>query len=143
MKSLIISGFTGIGKTEFAKNNPDAIDIDSATIHNKTGFEQIYIDKIIQNLGVYKFILVSTHRELRDILYATKLQTLLVYPQYGLKNEYIARCLQRGNSYAYAKHVKFIWDECIAELKNEKRFPFIELPTGKFLSDCDFTCFFN
>ena len=79
MRTKIISAFPGVGKTTYHKNNPDTtLDSDSSSFSwivdehgNKTRnphFPQNYIDHIKQNIGKYKYIFVSSHKEVRDAL---------------------------------------------------------------------------
>lgn len=135
MNSLIICGYTGIGKTYFSQNFSDSIDIDSATVEKGDNFAKAYMECITDCLGKYKYILVSTHRELRDILASSGLSVILVYPEKNLKNEYLRRYLMRGNSYSYAQMIYEQWDEQISELEKEDRFQSFVLTSKKSLSD--------
>ena len=137
MNSIIVCGYSGIGKTVFAQKCISAVDIDSATIPKDDHFSERYMSRILAYIGQYEYILVSTHPKLRDALAKAGWSVVLVYPQRHLKREYLRRYLARGNSYAYAKLIERQWDEQIAALESETRFPAIVLSSGEYLSDCN------
>ena len=106
MKTIVICGYSGVGKTTFCQRQPFSIDIDSAEIPKDEKFVKEYLKRITACIGRYRYICVSTHAVLIDALADMKLSVVLVYPDLKLKREYIRRYLARGNSYAYAKNIE-------------------------------------
>lgn len=91
MKGKIISGYPGIGKTTYVKNNIEkAIDLDSSLFHPKTkGWEKYYIN-VAQALAKQGFIVfISCHAEVRDELALRDIDYTLIYPA---KNLYEVWC---------------------------------------------------
>jgi predicted nucleotidyltransferase len=81
MKTRIISAFPGTGKTYFYnKNKETTMDSDSSqfsgvkdqngnnTKERNPNFPKNYIEHIKENIGKYEFILVSSHKEVRNAL---------------------------------------------------------------------------
>lgn len=52
-------------------------------------FPQNYIKTIKDAIGEYDFIFISTHREVREELEKNNIRYSLVYPNYGMKNEWL------------------------------------------------------
>ena len=126
MRTKIISAFPGVGKTTYHKNNPDTtLDSDSSSFSwivdehgNKTRnphFPQNYIDHIKQNIGKYKYIFVSSHKEVRDALLDNCIFFYLVYPVNSRKEEFIQRYRDRGNDENFIKLVKTNWENWMDE----------------------------
>ena len=135
MKTIVICGYSGVGKTTFCQRQPFSIDIDSAEIPKYEKFVKEYLKRITACIGRYRYICVSTHAVLIDALADMKLSVVLVYPDLKLKREYIRRYLARGNSYAYAKNIESTWHINLETLKHEVRFPAIVLSSGEYLLD--------
>ena len=115
-KSTIISGFPGIGKTYFANSRTDVCDSDSSRFP-KDNFPENYIQHIKECIGKYRYILVSSHKEVREALVANGIEFTLVYPSKYLKKEYLQRYKDRGSSDAFIKLLDENWDNWIDELK--------------------------
>ena len=126
MRTKIISAFPGVGKTTYHKNNPDTtLDSDSSSFSwiidehgNKTRnphFPQNYIDHIKQNIGKYKYIFVSSHKEVRDALLDNCIFFYLVYPVNSRKEEFIQRYRDRGNDENFIKLVSTNWENWMDE----------------------------
>jgi hypothetical protein len=126
MRTKIVSAFPGVGKTTYHKNNPKTtLDSDSSGfswIVNENGekvrnseFPQNYINHIKENIGKYKYIFVSSHKEVRDALLDNCLFFYLVYPDDERKDEFIQRYRDRGNDENFIKLVDSKWDEWMRE----------------------------
>jgi len=126
MRTKIISAFPGVGKTTYHKNNSDTtLDSDSSGFSwvidehgNKTRnphFPQNYIDHIKQNIGKYKYIFVSSHKEVRDALLDNCIFFYLVYPVNSRKDEFIQRYKDRGNDENFIKLIKTNWENWMDE----------------------------
>jgi hypothetical protein len=126
MRTKIISAFPGVGKTTYHKNNPDTtLDSDSSGFSwvidghgNKTrnpSFPQNYINHIKENIGKYKYIFVSSHKEVRDALLDNCIFFYLVYPVNSRKDEFIQRYKDRGNDENFIKLIKTNWENWMDE----------------------------
>ncbi len=131
IQTRIISAFPGVGKTTFYNNNrKSTLDSDSSGfswIYRDTkkirnpDFPDNYIKYIKGNVGKYEFILVSSHKEVRDALKQNCLHFYLVYPNKMDKCEYIKRYKERGNSQSFIKLLDENWDlwlrQCYFEIR--------------------------
>lgn len=126
MRTKIVSAFPGVGKTTYHKNNPETtLDSDSSGFSwvidehgNKTrnpSFPQNYINHIKENIGKYKYIFVSSHKEVRDALLDNCIFFYLVYPVNSRKEEFIQRYRDRGNDENFIKLVKTNWENWMDE----------------------------
>jgi len=121
-----VSAFPGVGKTTYHINNPNTtLDSDSSGfswIVNEGGekvrnseFPQNYINHIKENIGKYKYIFVSSHKEVRDALLDDCIFFYLVYPGSDRKEEFIKRYRDRGNDENFIKLVDSKWNEWMWE----------------------------
>jgi len=124
MRTKIISGFPGIGKSYYHKLHPETtLDSDSSEfswIINEFGdkirnpeFPYNYIKHIKNNIGKYEYIFVSSHEEVRRALLDNCLFFYLVYPVYWQKMIYIERYKARGSSEDFIQKVSANWDNWI------------------------------
>jgi len=136
IKTRIISAFPGTGKTTFyRKNMGRAIDSDSISFSGTPGFPQNYIDHIKENIGRYEFILVSTHKDVRDALRENCLFFYLVYPESSARGEYVRRYRDRGSDYLFVDLLESNWDRWIRQCDSEQGCHRIELPGDLYLED--------
>lgn len=137
MRTKIISAFPGTGKTYFYNNNKDiCIDIDSSNFSwiadadgkkvRSTEFPQNYIDRIKENIGKYEFILVSSHKVVREALFDNCLFYYLVFPYLDRKEVFIINYRNRGDDENFIKLVSNNWNcwikECLFEDVGCRRF---------------------
>ncbi len=126
MRTKIVSAFPGVGKTTYHKKHPETtLDSDSSNFSwivdeygNKTRnphFPQNYINHIKENIGKYKYIFVSSHKEVRDALLDNCLYFYLVYPENNRKEEFIQRYKNRGNDDNFIVLLDSKWDEWMSE----------------------------
>lgn len=130
MRTRIISAFPGCGKSHFFRENKETtLDSDSSlfswTYHEDGSkernpeFPNNYIQHIKENIGKYEFILVSSHKEVRDALLDNCLFFYLVYPERFCdksKDVYIQRYKERGSPESFIGLVEENWDDWIKEL---------------------------
>lgn len=157
-KTIIISGFPGIGKTYMANVRwdpmiPACADCESSNyqwkkdplgIAGPTRIEnwvQDYVDDILKlrdfgdtDKGYYDFILISTHEEVRHELRRRKVEYLIVYPNIILRNEYMIRYLKRGSSVDFLKKMYDTWNDKICSMIYDPM-PAILLEKGQYLRD--------
>ena len=95
IETKIISAFPGTGKTYCLKNKEICLDSDSSDFHliqssNKKvcnpEWPQNYINHIKENIGLYLYIFISSHKEVRDALKETGILFHLFYPILVLKS---------------------------------------------------------
>jgi len=134
MKTYIISGFPGTGKTEFVRNsNKLVLDSDSSKF-DKKNFPENYIKYIKSNIGLVDIICVSSHKDVREKLVESGIYFFLVYPEKSLKQEYLERYKKRGDSDSFITLLSDNWDKWLTELENQTECFHIVLKTNEYLS---------
>lgn len=152
MKTYIISGFPGIGKTYFKNTFQEPfhdikiLDSDSSKFSwsepgvRHPDFPNNYIDHIKNNIGKVDIILVSSHEIVRRALERSEINYILIYPDRSLKNEYINRYKNRNSSNSFIQLLDKEWDNFISQCESES-FPLkIILGENEHLADCGFIC---
>jgi hypothetical protein len=133
IRTKIISAFPGTGKTHFyLRHQETSLDSDSSNfswITDESGnkvrnpeFPKNYVQHIKENIGKYRYILISSHKEIRDALLDECIFFYLVCPDITRKEEFIERYKERGNDENFIQLLEKNWDDWI----NEVRF----LPNG-------------
>lgn len=139
----IISAFPGVGKSTFAKDNSQFIVLDSdSTAFSKLAdgsqnpeFPNNYISHIKSNLGIADYILVSTHKEVRNLLVENELSFTLICPFKNLKMEYLSRYKQRGSPLGFIDLMNNKWDEFLDDCYEQLNCDLKIDMTGGYLSD--------
>lgn len=121
-RSLIISGFPGVGKTEFANrfkhttDNPLAvIELDSRNYSKlPTGelhpdFPINYIEAIELASKSHDIILISSHDCVRELLIEKNIYHVIAFPYLGLKELYLDRYRQNGKSESEINQLNKLW----------------------------------
>lgn len=136
--TLLCAAFPGTGKTtmfnKFADGEKIILDSDSSKF-SKDHFPHNYLQHIKNNIGKVDIIFISSHKEVREMLVANNLPFTLIYPDKSLKDEYLARYKDRGNSSQFIELVEKNWDIWIEECENQKGCKHIVLPSMIFISD--------
>ena len=123
MKTIIISAFTGTGKT-FYKDSSDlkVLDLTSDKIH-----EEFILKEIKKNIGIVDVILLDTGKEIYDLLVNNKINFFLVYPhidsEYIFLNNFFKNVIQRSENKKIKQLKQSIidsWEPCIKELMSQK-----------------------
>lgn len=144
VKTTIISGFPGIGKSYLFKNNKHlkVIDSDSSNFSwleegvRNPDFPQNYIEHIKSCIGEYDIVLVSSHSVVRKALQDNDIKYAVYYPSIHSKETYLDRYKERGNSENFISLIAENWDKWIKEIE-EETFPLkVEMNHNKYLSDC-------
>lgn len=129
MRTKIISAFPGTGKSYYhSKNKSTTLDSDSSKfswIIDDSGnkkvrnpdFPKNYINHIKENIGKYKFIFVSSHKEVRDALLNECIFFYLIYPKLGMKKDYITRYKTRGSDEKFINLISNNWEEWLEEIR--------------------------
>ena len=155
MKTTVISGFPGVGKTS-ARYSPSGIntnvwDMESSAYgwifdslshkdepKRNPKFPQNYVFDLeyLLEYGGYEYIFISSHEEVREELQKRGIKYLIVAPKNTpeIKNEYCKRYLKRGSDIDLINKVYRDWDEMLASIEADPS-PKIWLESGEFLSD--------
>jgi hypothetical protein len=132
----VVSAFPGCGKSHFFVTSKDQIVLDSdSSKFDKSGFPNNYIEHIKENLGKADVILVSSHKEVRDLLVECEIPFTLVYPDISTKDEYIQRYIDRGSSKDFVALLERNWELWIGELDEQTGCDRVKLKAGEYLSD--------
>lgn len=135
MRSIIISGFAGVGKTFFYNKHKDkCIDSDSSKF-DKKNFPMNYIEHIKQNIGKHKFIFVSCHEEVRKQLVKEEIYFCLVYPTKEQKQDYLKKYKKRKNDENFIQLMDKNWDKFIQSCKDQKNCMHMVLTKNLHLED--------
>lgn len=122
MKTKIISGFPGIGKSHLGQdigNEIKVLDLESSNFKGENRWED-YKKEIKNQLGKVDVLFVSSHKETRKILSELGVSFYLVYPDRSLKDEYLRRYRERGSSEKFIKMMDKNFDLFIDSIENEE-----------------------
>lgn len=153
IKGIIICGFPGVGKSYAAKMSNDIADVESSAFHYPTDWENInepekmrnledpewvkkYVDHIVDMASHYgyPYILVSSHREVREELTARFIPHVVVVPDKSLKDEYLGRYLKRGSDAEFIINMFEGWDEYLDDIE-KCSLAVIHLKAGQTISE--------
>lgn len=135
-KIKVYSAFPGTGKSTYSEiSGLNVIDLDSSDF-DKENFPENYIQHIKEKIEdpEVDFILVSSHKTLRDALDYHEIPFVLVYPERSIKEEYINRFKLRGNPESFIKLLDEYWDGWIDEMSSQKNCEKIILGPKEYLS---------
>lgn len=143
VNTLLCAAFPGTGKSyycnceETTQYAPDkwCCDSDSSKF-DKSNFPQNYIEDIKKRIADgYARIFISSHKAVRDALVENGLEFILIYPSGELKEEYINRYKERGNSDQFIALLDKNWENWISECKEQTGCKHIVLSSGQYLSN--------
>jgi len=155
-KSLIISGFAGVGKSALAQKYPNIIDLESSDFKwiyknniikemNKEKRKGItertqnplwplnYIKEIMTKATKYDIVLISQSENVRDCLKENGCEYFVCFPTKQCKREFIDRYIARGNNEAFISKISTNFDNWIDDLEAEERK--IKIQSGEYLED--------
>lgn len=140
MRTVIVSAFPGCGKSYICNkyhnkkiNNKKwkILDSDSSEYswikdkdNNNTRirnpeFPKNYINHIKANIGKVDVIFVSSHKEVRQALKENNIKFFLIFPLKEMKEDFIERYKNRGNTEDFINFISKNWDDFIDEMENE------------------------
>lgn len=136
-KAAIISAFPACGKSYLAKySNPYTygkiiLDNDSSNFSwlepgvRNPAFPENYVQYIKDNMDKADIIFISSHKVLREALYANHISFSAVIPdEQRCRNEWVARCFLRGNTPEFIHTMYDNWDKWLGEIIEEsKKYP--------------------
>ena len=82
-------------------------------------FPNNYIQHIKDHLETEDIIFVSSHKSVRDALRENNIEYTLIYPNRSMKEDFMNRFKERGNTESFIKFQDDHWDEFITEMENE------------------------
>lgn len=123
-QGIVICGFPGTGKRYALQRLKDICKVAYVdelefkwigTILKDFGlsYPKVYINQINNLRKSHDFILVSSDREIRDLLKAYNIEYHLVFPDISLKNEYIGRAYLNAYTDKYIQDIAIHWDSMI------------------------------
>jgi hypothetical protein len=136
MDALVMSAFPGTGKTCFFNKDSGlrVLDSDSSKFA-RGGFPGNYVAHVKDHIDKVDIILVSSHAEVRDGLVQNGIRFVLVYPEEHLRDEYLQRYRDRGNTDGFIDLIHDNWAEWIRQLQAQVGCEHVVLESGQFLSD--------
>lgn len=139
--TVVIAGFPGIGKTTFASQRDDVKDLESSLYSKKADgsknpdFPGNYVNMVKWHLvnNNWKYLLVSTHEDVRKALTDDGINFFIIYPDKTRKDEFLKLYKERGNTDEFIQLMDSNWEDWIDEIaKATKSYA---LKDGEFLSD--------
>ena len=115
-ETTIICGFPGVGKSSI-----EGISIKDLDSKNYIGINRWsnYKEAIEKFVGRIEYLLLSSHKQTRDILKQLNLKYYVVYPDKSLKSEYMRRYKQRGSTREFIKWMDSYFYELIDSIESE------------------------
>ena len=131
---IIVSGFTGIGKSYFAekyKDEYDILDLDSSYFswvtkidgtkekQDSTYFAANYLGAIKELAPYVDIMFISTHDEIRRKLAEYKIPFISVYPKYEAKEQWLDRLRKRNHEDRIIPIMDENWDKFVKDIKKD------------------------
>lgn len=154
-EALLICGFPGVGKSHLTQavyeSRDDRVITDSdSSLFPKDAFPQNYIAHLGNLIRVANeswrthYILCSTHAIVLKEFAAKQWRHYVVFPERGLKEEYLQRYRDRGSPEAFISLLNNKWDSFMDDLEahvasnSEYAIP-VRLTSGQYLSSVNLT----
>lgn len=139
---LIVSAYSGCGKSTFVKDCPEVGDSDSSQFP-KEAFPQNYLSHIQGRIANQQCTFISSHLEVRQGLVEKYIPFIFVYPDKSCKEEYYKRYIDRAGTGGlmnadeteFAERMKANWDEWIDQCQSFQGGFHRVLQPGQFLAD--------
>lgn len=141
--TIVISAFPACGKSHMFKNfngKPfNMIDSDSSvyswvykngvkTDKRNPNFIKDYMQHIKDNIGKVDIIFVSSHSEVRKALRDNKIKYFMIYPTVSMKNYFLERMYNRGNTEEFIKFQAENFNKFILEIEQERSLTIAKTP---------------
>lgn len=139
--TVVIAGFPSIGKTTFASQRDDVKDLESSLYSKKPDgsknpdFPGNYVNMIKWHLvnNNWKYLLVSSHEDVRKALKDDGINFFTLYPEKSRKEEFLKNFKERGNTDEFISLMEENWDTWIDEMAKETKS--YALKEGEYLSE--------
>ena len=139
--TVVIAGFPSIGKTTFASQRDDVKDLESSLYSKKPDgsknpdFPGNYVNMIKWHLvnNNWKYLLVSSHEDVRKALKDDGINFFTLYPEKSRKEEFLKNFKERGNTDEFISLMEENWDTWIDEMAKETKA--YGLKEGEYLSE--------
>jgi len=134
-KAIIIAAWCGTGKTHFCRNTKGAIEFECWK-YDKESFPDNELRDIEDQRDKVDYIFISTNIVALDALSEKGIEYILVYPQRGLKEEYLNRYRERGSHIDFIGTMDRYWDgwmtECEENTQPEETY---RLGAGEYIAE--------
>ena len=111
-----VCGFPGVGKsTAFNSEKKYKVSDSDSSLFDKSQFPSNYIQHIKQQQEIMDFVMVSTHKVVRDALILEDIPFYLVSPTYSLKDVFIQRYIDRGSPEPFIQLMKDNFERFVDE----------------------------
>lgn len=138
----VIAGFPGVGKTWLLENSTTPVsDSDSSRFSWESPgvrhpeWPRNYVEHVRGQMPVSSYVLVSTHKEVREALLQAEIPFTLVYPGLTMKEEYLQRYWDRGSTGGFVKLLEQNYESWIRELLDQQGCDHVILGPGQYLGD--------
>lgn len=144
-QAIVICGFPAIGKSTLKAASEAGLegyrveDLDSSLFAKGPEWPNNYLDAVRNKMRERCILMISMHRVIYSSLIRNGIDLVLVYPQQGLKSEWLGRIkgreVQVGMSKLGRLHymVEDNWDRWIREYKEQDRCLHYEMTGGEYL----------
>jgi len=133
--TILCAAFCGTGKTYICdRTDINAIEIEYWKYKND-GLQKEYIEDIKKQIGNVEYIFISTEPEGLKLLQKNGFDITLIYPENGLRNEYLDRYIDRDSPYEFIGTFMKHWNIWINELKEQTYCKHIVVKKGEYLQD--------
>lgn len=135
METKIIAAWCGTGKSFICeRTNLNAIEIEYWKYKERM-LQNAYIKEVKRQMGTVEYILISTEPDGLRLLCNHGIEIILVYPEKGLRNEYLDRYIDRDSPYEFIGTFMKHWDIWIDELKEQDYCSHTILKSGEYLQN--------
>lgn len=147
MTTKVISAFPGTGKSYFvsiARQKTNVADLDSGDYtlgYDSDGkvrnpdFPNNYLLAIKEHIGKVDLLFVGCQPEVIAVLRKASIPFTLVYPERGLKAQYVNRFRERKNQQPFIDLLSKNWELFLDFLEDQKDCERIVLGSGQYISD--------
>ena len=130
----VYAAFCGTGKSYLCNNFPSCSEIEDWE-YRRGDFPDNYVQDVLNRIDNTKYLFISTDIEILKELNKRSIKIELVYPENGLRNEYLDRFLDRDSPYDFIGAIMKNWNIWINELKKQKYCKHTVLQKGEYLQD--------
>lgn len=140
---IVVSGFPGVGKSHFAKTSSLRVSDSDSSEFDKDGFPVNYVEAIKQRQKEFDIVLVSSHENVREEMERQGVYYQIVFPDYGLRDEYLQRYRDRGSPESFVQLISDNWKNWTEKCAYDGSYEYNELRSlngyklgpGRFIAD--------